>query len=175
MTKKTMVLGGLLAAGLVWGLLRWTAERGMPDARDDATADPGAAIFYDRLWVDSFPENPRDDLELFVAITENPIGIFDKSSTWRGTWELFRHGAQGDGVIELLYPQTGKKERAKYHAWRCTEGGFDFCLDLKGSSHGVTHYHSLEGWEIGALATADAIRARAAELLATHLPAADVP
>ena len=104
-------------------------------------------LIYDRLWVDHMPRSETDRFELFAALTEQPIGIFQSSSVWQGEWELFRHEGSGDGKILLIFPQNGKREQAKYNARACREQGFDYCLELA-SSHGAKRYYSQKGWEL---------------------------
>ena len=105
------------------------------------------SLIYDRLWVDHMPRNETDRFELFAALTEQPIGIFQSSSVWQGEWELFRHEGAGDGKILLIFPQSGKREQAKYSARSCREQGFDYCMELA-SSHGAKRYYSQKGWEL---------------------------
>jgi hypothetical protein len=106
-----------------------------------------ANLVYDRLWVDHMPRTETDRFELFAALTEQPIGIFQASSVWKGEWELFRHEGAGDGKLLIIYPQTGKRERVAYKARTCREQGFDYCLELD-ASHGAKRYYSQKGWEL---------------------------
>ena len=59
-----------------------------------------------------------------------------------------------------MFPHTGDRETVRWLARKCDERGMDFCLDLEGASHGVKHYYSLEGWEIGSVGDAEAVLAR---------------
>ncbi len=142
----------VIAAYFVW---RWWHS---PDA---ASADRGQKLVYDRLWVDHVPKSETDTIQLFVAITEEPLGIFQQTSSWRGSFELFRYEPAGDGKATLLYPQTKEKERVAYRAAACSEKGFDFCLELSGASRGTKRYFSQKGWEVGG----KDFRAHAAELV----------
>ena len=66
-------------------------------------------------------------------------------------WEQFRFEPRGDGQLELLYPQTGERQRVSYRAWKCNERrDFDFCLELTGGK-GAKKYYSQRGWEIDSL------------------------
>ena len=51
-------------------------------------------------------------------------------------------------MIELLFGATRERQRVRYVARRCNERGFDFCLDIAGSSRGVQHYFSKKEWQI---------------------------
>jgi len=99
-------------------------------------------------------------------VTEQPIGIFQAASVWKGNWELFRYEPRGDGGMEILYPQSRDKERVRYHAVSCRQKDFDYCLELAGASHGVKRYFSQRGWEIGAARGPEMLRQKVAALLA---------
>src|SRR5690242_671041 len=118
-------------------------------------------LIYDRLWVDHMPRSETDRFELFAALTEQPIGVFQSSSVWQGEWELFRHEGSGDDKILLIFPQNGKRETVKYSARACREQKFDYCLELD-SSHGARRYYSQKGWELRSL---DQLRASAKKAL----------
>jgi hypothetical protein len=153
---------------LVWIIILvvivWLAWRWWRRDPGGATADRGQQLFYDRVWIDHLPKEPTDTIQMFAAITQEPIGVFDGSSSWRGQWELFRYEPRGDGQTELLFPQTRDRRRVSYRAWQCNERrDFDFCLEMSGGK-GVHKYYSQRGWEIGAL---DDVRALERRLLAT--------
>lgn len=110
-------------------------------------ADP--ELLYNRVWLDHMPQKRTEMVDVFAALTREPVGVFDTRSSFKGSWELFRHEPRGDGAIELFFPQSQRKERASYRAWACSEKGFDYCLELK-SSRGRGRYFSRKGWEIRA-------------------------
>jgi hypothetical protein len=63
-----------------------------------------------------------------------------------------------DGFHPILrWHRTGDRETVRAKAWRCNDGGMDFCLELDGASRGVKRYFSREGWEIGGNHDLDAI------------------
>jgi len=128
-------------------------------------------LVLDRIWIDHIPRNDRDVFNLFVAITEQPFGIFQATSQWKGQYELFQYEAHGD-EMRIHYGQTGEKDRVKAKATKCNEKGMDYCLELKDSSRGVKRYYSMEDWVIdGRMDTLDHLRARVQDKLQT--PAAD--
>jgi hypothetical protein len=149
--KKLLILIVLvIVAYLAW---RWW--RGS----DGATADRGQTLIYDRVWLDHIPKSQTETFQLFVAITEQPIGVFQKAAQWKGEYELFRHEGRGDGQLELLFPQSRDKQRVSYRAWKCNEAKFDFCLELSGGK-GVRKYYSQRGWEVNSVAAAQKLEAR---------------
>jgi len=108
------------------------------------------ALLEDRLWVDRVPSNDRDVINVFVTLGERSLGAFQAASAWRGTYEGFRYESSGD-ELRMLFPQTGDKERATARARKCDVRGMDYCLELSGTSRGVTRYFSRKGWEIDRL------------------------
>ncbi|HEV8325781.1 MAG TPA: hypothetical protein VG389_29490 [Myxococcota bacterium] len=167
MKRKRVWLWGALGLAAVLGVVRlWSGGGGEGGDGGDPRVDAGEKLFYDRMWLDAFPRNPTEEIAIFAAITEEPIGLFDKRSTWRGSWELFRYEPRGDGKVLMLFPQTGTKEDVTYRAVDCSDGGFDFCLELKGASHGVKRYYSRKGWELDGADSADALLDKVAALVA---------
>ena len=151
-----VILGAVVTASI------WSWKR---------TAEPFDAnrLVADRIWIDHIPRNERDTFNVFAAVSEHSIGVFQATSQWRGAFEAFRYEANG-GELRLFFPQTGDRERARAKARRCTEQHMDFCLEIEGASRGVKKYYSREGWEIGgdhdldAIARQlDAVRAQLAE------------
>ncbi len=151
MKKLLFILLLLLAAYLLW---RWW--------RSDVTVAHGEKVFYDRLWVDHLPTGETDTIRVVAAITEQPVGIHQSASAWRGDYEIFRYEPRGDGKLLALYPQTREREEVRYEAAPCQVREFDFCLELKGSSRGVKKYYSQRGWEIGSLSAATSLSHRLA-------------
>jgi hypothetical protein len=141
---KKVIIILLIAIGvyLVW---RWWNGRTEADA-----ADRGKKIAFNRLWVDKLPQTETDVMEVFAAITDQPVGIFQSTSMWKGNFELFTYEDKGDGKMLVTYPQTKDRERISYRAWKCDEGRFTYCLDVTGASRGVKRYVSEKDWEIGA-------------------------
>lgn len=139
--KKPLVVFSLVVVGAVM-LARWMSDG--PEEGGDGS-EPGLAL--NRLWLDHLPTNAKDTVNVFVAITEQPIGVFQSASQWKGNFELFTHEAKGD-KLRLVFPQNGEKEKLKVRAWKCKHRDMDYCLELTGSSRGVKRYHSRTGWEI---------------------------
>jgi hypothetical protein len=138
MRKALLVVAVVGAAG--YGVYRWRAPAAV--AHDD--------LVKDRLWVDHIPRTERDTIQIFAALTEQPVGAFQASSMWKGQYELFRYESHGD-EFRLLFPQNGDRERVTVKATRCNKNGMDYCLEVRGASRGVKQYYSREGWEIGSV------------------------
>lgn len=127
---------------------------------DEPTA--GRHLAYDRLWIDRVPTHERDTVHVFVALREEAVGAFKTTSMWRGAWEAFRYEAHGD-ELRAVFPQSGDRETLASRARKCKEPGWDYCLEITGSRHGVVRYYSREGWELDSLPDADAQLARVAK------------
>jgi hypothetical protein len=122
-----------------------------------AALDPSTAL--DRVWIDGMPNTPRDTENLFVAVSNESMGVFQSGSQLKGHYELFTHEARGD-ELRVLYPQTGERETVRVRAWRCNERGMDYCLELSGATRGVKRYRSKAGMEIGETTSAEQLLER---------------
>jgi hypothetical protein len=140
---RKLILVGLVAAAAVAGW-RWLGHGAAP-------ARGGQATFYDRVWIDHLPRGETDPVQIFVALRREPLGVFQQTTKWKGSFEAFVHEARGDGELVITFPQNRDRERVRYSAAPCGERGFDYCLELRGPSRGVTRYYSKKGWEIKAL------------------------
>jgi len=106
-------------------------------------------LLYDRFWIDHAPNGPREQfLSLFVH-GDHPAGHVGKQTMWKGAWEAFHYHVvpREDGVIDLIFPETGEKERQRYTARACSENGFDFCLEISGGTRIARRYYSKKGWD----------------------------
>jgi hypothetical protein len=126
-------------------------------------AQDGEQLVLDRIWIDHIPKNDRDTIQVFVAITEEPFGLFQAASQWKGNYELFRYEAKGN-ELHVVYPQSNDREKVKHNARRCSENQMDFCLELSGGK-GVKRYYSRKGWEIENVTSAADLNDRTEALL----------
>ena len=140
MGKKLLIVA--LIAGAGYGAWRW---------HDGGAARPAAdaGLAFDRLWIDHVPRDDKDTIHAFVALTEQPVGVFQSASVWRGSYEVYLYEAR-DGELRVVFPQTGDRERIRVRAQACHEHDMDYCLEIKGASRGVKRYYSRKGWEIDA-------------------------
>jgi hypothetical protein len=126
---------------------------------DDAPVD-GKNPVLDRVWIDKLPTSERETINIFLALEDDEIGIFDARSMWKGSFELFQVKGANRGDLRVYYPQTGETETLRGKAKRCSERDFDYCLELTGGSRGVTRYYSMEDWVIEDVHGPAAIAAR---------------
>lgn len=145
--KKILLAAAL--AGVAVGGWQWHRSSGEVDTTE-------TKLVRDRIWIDHMPRSERETVNGFVALSDEPVGVFQAASVWKGSYELFRYEMSGD-QLQLIFPQNGERERVRVKARRCKEAGMDFCMEMDGASRGVKKYYSREGWEIGSL---DAARAK---------------
>src|SRR5262245_51661250 len=111
--KKLLVV--LLVVGTAVAAWRWRSGSGSSES--EAIDDK---LVFDRLWVDHLPRNERDTIQIFAAITDEPIGIFQETSVWKGAFELFRYESHGD-EIRMVFPQSNEKNKVKAKARTCND------------------------------------------------------
>lgn len=154
MKKPLLVLGLLsMAAYGSWRVIGSGSGAGGAEAADSER------LVLDRLWIDHMPQSETDTVNLFVALTQEPVGVFNASSMWKGEYEGFRYKARGN-QLEVVYPQTRERETLVAKGVRCDERGMDYCLELRGGSRGVKRYYSREEWVIEGAASAADLRAK---------------
>lgn len=160
---KKLILAVLVLSTVAFVALR----RGGDDAK--STVAESQLVVTDRIWIDHIPRNDRDTFQIFLALTEEPVGIFQAASQWAGQYEIFRYEMNGE-EIRFVFPQNGDREKGTAKARECRDHGHDYCLDMSGTKRGVKKYYSRKGWEIDGL-TADEAKAKAdaiVESLATE-------
>lgn len=136
------------------------------DSSEQPAVTDSEKLVLDRIWIDHIPKNDRDTIQVFAAISEEPFGVFQAASTWKGAYEVFRYEAKGN-ELRIVYPQNNDRDTVKHNARRCSENGMDFCLELSGSSRGVKRYYSRKGWEIENVTSAKELADRAESVLST--------
>jgi len=148
MMKKAVF--AIVAVSLVgYGVYRGSAHKPKGDA----------SLVTNRVWIDHIPRSERDVIQIFAAISDHSIGVFQAASAWKGQYEGFRYESNGD-EFRLVFPQNGDRERVMMKATRCDEGGMDFCMQVTGSSRGAKRYFSRKGWEIDSINDLDSARER---------------
>jgi hypothetical protein len=152
---KKALLAMVVVAGAGYGVVRFRSEPPAPQHDKN--------LVTDRLWIDHLPRGERDVVQIFIAITEEPFGVFQAASRWKGEFELFRYERHGD-EYRMVFPQTGTRDRVHVKATECNRGGMDYCLEIEGASRGVKRYYSREGWEVGSVRDIDTVTRK---LLAT--------
>jgi hypothetical protein len=107
--------------------------------------DQGLA--FDRFWVDHLPRDAKEKFQTVVLSRRNRFGVFGAQTPWLGQWEAFRFNPRDNGKLEVVFPSSDERETVNVRARKCDEGGFDYCLELTGSSRGVRRYYSKRAWD----------------------------
>ncbi len=149
---KTLVMVAALAAA-AYGGMKWKQRHDTCDGR-------GRSLVLNRFWVDHAPIDERDQFNVFVAHTPESLGGFAVETQWKGQIERFRFDVDGN-TIHAVFPWSGTSEDIKVDARPCHEQGMDYCLELSGSSHGVSRYYSRTGWQRKSGEDIEAFKARA--------------
>ncbi len=144
--KKLLVLAVVAVIGVVGWRVR---SHRAPDAQD------GKDVLVDRLWLDHIPSSPREPFNIMALISDDNIGVFQNTTAYRGSYEMFRWDSNG-----WKYPQTGETDKPRIRVRRCDENGMDFCMDISGNSRGVRRYYSRKDWVIKSLADEHALAAK---------------
>lgn len=134
MKNIALILLLAISGGLGWRALRHDA--------------PDSKLIFDRFWVD---HEPRDKQEKFLAMwvmSEHPVGRFVTRTVWTGVWEEFHYHLlpRDEWAMDMLFGNNNERQRVRWQARPCHENGFDFCLDLSGTSRGTKRYYSKKEW-----------------------------
>ena len=161
---KKLLLATALLGTVGYGGWRLTHGGGSSETSVD-----DSKLALDRIWIDHIPRSEKDMIQIFAAVTEEEFGVFQQTSAWKGSFELFRFAFKGD-QIHATFPQDNEKEKITVKATRCNEGQMDYCLEISGTSRGVKKYYSRKGWEIDGAHSVKELEQRT-DALATQLSA----
>lgn len=111
---------------------------------------PDPALLFHQFWIDHEPRDEHEKFSILFVNAEHPFGHFGVRTTWTAQLEFFHYHVipKEPGVIDFLFGTTRERQRVRYTASRCSERGFDFCLDIDGTSRGVKRYYSKKEWRI---------------------------
>ncbi|MGZ3425921.1 MAG: hypothetical protein ACXVCV_04685 [Polyangia bacterium] len=124
---------------------------------------PDATLLFHRFWIDHEPRDEHEKFSVFFVNGEIPFGHFGTRTMWTAQLEFFHYHLvpREAGTIDLLFGATRERQRVHYVARRCNERGFDYCLEIAGSSRGVQRYYSKKEWEIKSGESLDQLAERA--------------
>jgi hypothetical protein len=77
---------------------------------DDAQA---RKLLLDRNWIDHMPQTERDKLHVYRFVPNMGGGVFQDRTIFKGTFELFKFGVDGD-QIEFDLLETHDKVRSQF-------------------------------------------------------------
>jgi hypothetical protein len=121
-----LILVLLLIAAAIWWL--WRGRGG--EQAEPARGGEDPRLLLDRVWIDSKPQRHVDYVQAMIALSDAPIGVFQKASAYHGELEIFEFKREGAGV-RVHFPQTDRNRRFTYRIQRCDDlPPFDLCLTL---------------------------------------------
>jgi hypothetical protein len=131
-----------LALVVVLGAIAVSLWRG----RAHDASDP--KLIFDRFWVDHATRDMNEQFQAFMINGERPFGHYATQTSWDGQWKGFHYHVvpKHDGEFEMIFPSSNERQRVKLTARTCNENGFDYCLEMSGSSRGAQRYYSKREW-----------------------------
>ena len=113
-------------------------------ARDEQEISDSSSDVFDRVWIDTKPHAYTDYVQAFVVLSDIPLGIFQKSSSYRAELEVFEYAHKGN-QLSVVFPQDDKKAKFGFKVTACDDlPPFDMCLSLtKNPWHGPKKYYSM--------------------------------
>jgi len=134
------VFGAVAGLGLLWTGGQWLLA--------------GPPSVENQLWVERLPRSDRDEVAslLFLAPEDSNqrLGAFARSSTWKRRVDLFRYGLVGQRA-RLVFPQDGHSVVVDLKTYACegrAPAPFTLCLDVTAGDGRTATLYSLDDWEV---------------------------
>lgn len=115
----------------------------------------GAATPTERLWVSGIPTAPTTELTAFVSMQadakrEGYLGAFFHGTLYRGGHDVFEWRDTGKDRASVKFLQDGKRAKEiKLELRACKPTtGFDYCLEVRGSTSYAGTYYSRKRWVV---------------------------
>ena len=105
------------------------------------SADDAAKLLIDRNWLDLWPQDRDERLNVYRFTPSMGGGVFQDRTLFLGTFELFRFETK-PGVIEFDMPQNEERVTSRYKIERVKgPAPFDLRLTLDPSPRGPEEYY----------------------------------
>lgn len=129
----------LVAAGLLVALAACshkTADRSVD--REQAKK-----LLIDRNWIDVMPKTEREKLHVYRFVPSMGGGVYQDRTLFKGTFELFKFGVDGD-QLEFDLLETHEKVRSQFHV-ETVDGPkpFDLKLTIPNDPRGPREYYGV--------------------------------
>ncbi len=131
--------------------------------RDDAprnravTGQDAARLLIDRNWLDSWPTDKNDHLQVYRFVPSMGGGVFQDRTVFKGTFELFQFTAD-PGTLDFQFPHTDEHAKVGYRIERVTgPAPFDLKLTIEADPRGPGVYYGMtsdRGQDVQALVSA---------------------
>lgn len=137
--KKALLFTMAAVLSLAAALFAWPSEE------PRATERP-ARLLLNRVWFDRLPEGPRDDLGVWIWLAGG-IGIYQRGSAYRASFELFEFERQGHAV-SMTFLHDQEQASTDFRIEECDEQPpFDLCLTLLTAPRERNRYYSFGAHE----------------------------
>jgi hypothetical protein len=104
-------------------------------------ADEAAELLIDRNWLDLWPQDRDERLNVYRFTPSMGGGVFQDRTLFMGTFELFRYELK-EGVIEFNMPQNEQRVTSRYKIERVKgPKPFDLKLTIDPSPRGPEVYY----------------------------------
>ena len=118
-----------------------------------------AALLIDRNWLDRWPTDKDDHLEVYRFVPSMGGGVYQDRTMFEGRFELFQFRADGR-AIDFTFPHTGQRHHTGYRIERVTgPAPFDLALRLDHDPRGPGIYYGLSS-DRGLVDVEQLVRAR---------------
>ena len=124
-----MKLNHKLALLLLAGTAGYVALQNLDLLRGSAKEeDP--ALLYNRIWMETKPENPTDYVQGAYFLSRPQLGLFQRASSYDFHFERFDYTRDGAKLV-VTFPQTKRTSDVEVHITKCgAPAPFDLCLDV---------------------------------------------
>lgn len=122
----------------------WWFQHRDGGANDESSAAHNPNEVFDRVWIDTKPQAYTDYVQAFVVLSDIPVGVFQKASSYKAEIELFEYSHKGN-KFAVVFPQDQRKKSFGYKVFACDDlPPFDMCLTFsKNPWHGPKKYYSM--------------------------------
>ena len=125
-----------------WIVLSALLVLGCSSDRPRKGEDP--QLLLDRIWIDRLPEKHTEYSQIMLVLAGQPIGVFQRASSYDMHLEVFMYRREG-GRVAYRFPQSDKKGELTYRIAGCNDlPPFDLCLELSQNPWGgPKRYHGM--------------------------------
>jgi hypothetical protein len=131
--KATLLtLAAVLAIGTA--LFSWTSDE------PPSTAERPGRLLLNRIWFDSAPQTPRDEIGVFIWLAGG-IGVYQRGSSVRAAYDIFEFERNGN-AFTMTFLQDSEQVSTEFTIEACDEQPpFDLCLTLLNAPRERNRYY----------------------------------
>lgn len=136
--RRPLTFVALLAVFVLLPTTLLCTSAGSSPTEDDAVEvedDRAPRALLNRVWFDKYPEKSRDTVRIWIWLAGG-IGITERGSFWKGSYELFEFERQGSKIV-MVWFQDKKRFETSFKVESCEDQPpFDLCLTLDKAPRG---------------------------------------